>query len=300
MEKLVIGYLYYGKPTENSESFFKIAKNKNIDVIPIDISKQIDDTELAEINNCDLIFNDSGDDSVISLIKNLEEMGKIVVESSKAIHDENKWNFYLKCQKNNIPTPNTILLSCDLEEAKKQLIEFNKWPVILKRVTGTWGEYVKKADDKIQAIEIMKEFWEKGGEKIQIIAQEFINSFSYRVTFIGDKIMQTTIKENNSWKCTGVYARNFKKFEIDEELNEILKKIIKNFNIKICGVDFLKKDNKWFAIEVNSEPALDFFEEEREILIEKIIDLLIDLSKNNLNQMPLQVIPKIRALKKEI
>jgi glutathione synthase/RimK-type ligase-like ATP-grasp enzyme len=41
----------------------------------------------------------------------------------------------------------TILLSNDLEKAKTQLLDFKEWPVILKRVRGTWGEFVEKAND---------------------------------------------------------------------------------------------------------------------------------------------------------
>lgn len=295
-----IGYLYSGKIVKNSESFLRIAKDKNINVVLVDISREIEEIDLSEIKNCDIVYNDSGDESAIKYIKVFEGLGKKVIDSSDSINEEDKGNFYLKCKKNNIPTPKTIILSEDLDIARKQLIEFNEMPVILKRVKGTWGEYVKKAESIDQAIDIIKEFWEKGKEKIPVLAQEFIDSFSYRVTYIGDEIVQTAIKENNSWKCTGVYARNFKKFEIDDELRQIVEKIMQNFDIKICGIDLLKKDGRWLAIEVNTEPALDFFEDEREVLIEKIVDLLVDSLKKELkNLIKEPIICKIRTNHKE-
>jgi glutathione synthase/RimK-type ligase-like ATP-grasp enzyme len=272
MERKTIGYLHSGKI---NETFIKISKEKNLDVIMLDISKNFFEIDLAEMEKCDVIYNDSGDENSIVLVRILEDIGKKVMESSKAMIQEQKWNFQKICEQNNIPTPKTILLSKDIEIAKQQLIEFSTWPIILKRVRGTWGEYVEKAENIEKALETIRKFWDKGGIKLPIIAQEFIDSFSYRVTYIDKEIVQTAIKENNNWKCTGVYAKNFKKFEIDRELSDIVNKIMNNFDIKICGTDLIKKDNHWLVIEVNTEPALDFFETEQEFLITKIIELLI-------------------------
>jgi len=86
--------------------------------------------------------------------------------------------------------------------------------------------------------------------------------------------VQTTIKHNNNWKCTGVYAKKFKPFKIDPELKKIINKIIKNIKIYICGVDLLKKEGKWLVLEVNSNPGLDFFKTQEKNLVEKILIFL--------------------------
>jgi hypothetical protein len=41
----------------------------------------------------------------------------------------------------------------------------------------------------------------------------------------------------------------------------------------------LKKDGKWLLLEVNGQPSLDFFEEEKEKLIEHVLNLLIKTSE---------------------
>ena len=46
-------------------------------------------------------------------------------------------------------------------------------------------------------------------------------------------------------------------------------------DIKICGIDVLKKGGKWLLLEVNGQPSLDFFEEEHERIIEEVLNLLI-------------------------
>ena len=44
-------------------------------------------------------------------------------------------------------------------------------------------------------------------------------------------------------------------------------------------LDFLKKDDKWIALEVNSTPAFDFFECERRKMVNELVDLLVKLAR---------------------
>ena len=284
MEKLVIGYLYNGRGLSKDELLFKkIAKKKKIKVVMLNSSQFFTGMDLKEkIKECDIIYNSSGDDFVIEIEKTIEELGKKIIDSTKAYYyTEDKWMFFLKCKKHEIPTPNTILLSQDIASAKKELREFNEWPVILKRVSGTCGEYVEKADNIHQVEKIIKNFWKKGSERIPIIAQEYMHSPSYRVTVMGGKIVQTAIKNNHGWKSTGVYAKKIKRFPINSEIKELTKKIMKFVDINICGIDFLKKNDKFIVLEVNSAPGLDFFECEREKMAKKLIELLINIARKN-------------------
>ena len=181
-----------------------------------------------------------------------------------------------------MPSPDTILLSGNINNARKELKEFGRWPVILKRVTGTMGEYVGKAKGIGEAELLIRKFWKKGSEKLPIIAQEFVKSPSYRVTVIGNKIFQTALKRNKAgWKATGVYAKKFEHFEVDRKLERIIKKIMKFLDIKVCGIDMLKRDGKWFFLEANAQPSLDFFEEEREKITEAVLNLLIKISEED-------------------
>ncbi len=280
MKGIVIGYLHSGNLDKDTELFLKIADARKIKVILLDIAKNHINEEISKLDECDIIYDGSGEEFSVEWIKKLEDRGKKVVESSKAISDENKWNFYLKCVKHKIPMPETILLSSDIETAKEELVKFGKWPVVLKRVVGTWGEFVERAMNIDEAVKIIDEFDAKSKVKYNKLAQEFVASFSYRLTYIGDEIVQTAIKENNSWKCTGVYAKSFKKFDVDDELRDITEKIMKMSDVKVGGIDLLKKDGKWLVIELNTMPALDFFEDEREMIVGKIIDFLLKSAKS--------------------
>ncbi len=280
MKKRAIGFIYNTKrPTIEEKKFFKVADRMNIELVPFNLAEEIIEKEIEEkAKKCKIIYNDIGDYLAEELVKTLETFGKKVVEDSRAFYDmEDKWILFLKCKKNNIPTPETILLSANIESMKKELKDFAHWPVVLKRVQGCRGEFVERAENIDEAVKVVKSFWEKGNERMPIIAQEYINSDSYRVTTIGSEIVQSAIKRRSGWKATGCYPDRLYKFKIDDELEKIVKKMIKISGIKICGIDFAKQDGKWLVIEANAEPSLKLFDCEHEKLIEKTLELLLRL-----------------------
>lgn len=279
MKKKTVGIICCGRElAKEGKTFLELAKKKDIRIIMINLSDKLDIKSLKrKIKKCDIIYNSIWDDLSIELTKTIEEWGKKIFESSRSYYyTEDKWMFYVKCKKHKIPTPDTILLSENINNAKRELKEFGRWPVVLKRISGTMGEYVGKAKGMGEAEALMKKFWKKGSEKLPIIAQEFVKSPSYRVTLIGNKIVQTALKRNRAgWKATGVYAKKFEHFEVNAGLKRLIRKLMKFIDIKICGVDMFKRDGKWLLLEVNAQPSLDFFEEEREKMVERVLDFLI-------------------------
>lgn len=279
MKKKTIGIISCGREIETEGKIFtELAKKKEVNLILINTSEKFNINSFKrKVKKCDIIYCSVWDDFSIELTKTIEEWGVKILESSKSYYStEDKWMFYVKCKKHNLPVPETILLSENITNARRELKEFGRWPVVLKRISGTMGEYVSKAKSLGEAENIIKKFWKKGSEKLPIIAQEFIKSPSYRVTVIGNKIMQTALKRNNAgWKATGVYAKKFEHFKVSKKTERMIKNLIKFLDIKICGIDMLNKNGKLVLLEVNGQPSLDFFEEEREKLTEAVLDLLI-------------------------
>ena len=278
MKKPVIGYIYSGKKLGDDEIIFRrLAKKKKVELVMFNIFKDIEEKEFEEkLKKCDIIFNNTAVDYAIEIVKSMEELGKKVIDSSsKYYYIEDKWIFFLACKKNKIPTPETILLSEDLNLAEKELNEFNRWPVILKRVEGCSGEFVEKANNIKEALKTIKHLWKKGSERLPIIAQEFIPSSNYRVLLIDGKIVQTTIRKSTHWKATGAWAGDMKKFPIDKNLKKIINKVMEVTKIKVCGIDLMKKGDKWLVLEVNSEPTFGFFDNEREKIINQVLNFLL-------------------------
>jgi len=278
MKKITVGCIFYETRLRKDEkAFLKIAKKKGINLIMINAYKGLTEDELKEkIKDCDIIFDNSAENASLEIAKTIEELGKKVIETSRSFYyDEDKWMFFLKCQRHRIPTPKTILLSENLNTIRKELENFGQWPVILKRVEGTCGEYVDKADNLHEAERIINKFWKKGADRLPIIAQEFIKTgICYRVTVIGGKIVQTAIKESKGWKASGISVYSKKKFKVDKPLKEIVRKINKAFKIDIYGIDLFKKDGKWIVLEINSAPAFDFFPKDRDRMVGLVLDFL--------------------------
>ncbi len=279
MKKKTIGIISCGREIETEGKIFaELAKKKEVNLILINTSEKFNlNSFKRKVKRCDVVYCSIWDEFSIELTKTLEEWGVKIIESSQSYYaTEDKWMFYVKCKKHNLPVPDTILLSENITNARRELKEFGRWPVILKRISGTMGEYVSKAKSLGEAEAIIKKFWKKGSEKLPIIAQEFIKSPSYRVTVIGNKIVQTALKRNNAgWKATGVYAKKFEHFKVNKKTEKMIKRLTKFLDIKICGIDMLNKNGKLVLLEVNGQPSLDFFEEEREKLTEAVLDLLI-------------------------
>jgi len=283
-KKIKIGYIFWDRSLGGDEkAFLKLAKKKNAELIMFNIAKGINEAQIEKkVAECDIVFNNSAEDFATELVKTIEEMGKKVVDSSKTYYySEDKWMFFLKCKRHNIPTPKTALISEDINEAKREILAFNQWPIIIKRIDGCQGDYVEKAENLDEADAIIRKFWKKSSERLPIIIQEFIKSKSYRVTLINNQIVQTATKDADSWKSTGVYQKIHHKFTLDNKIRKLSKRIAKMSGIQVCGIDFLKKDGKWYVIEVNAVPSFDFFPKEREKLISKVLDLLIHKVRNN-------------------
>ena len=273
----VIGYVYYGYRTLDERFFMKIAKNKNVKLIIFNLFKKIDLKKVRKkAKSCDLFFVNSGEEKALKFVKYLESLDCRVIESLKSYyHDENKWALYLKCKKNHIPTPKTIILPKEINSALNKLEKVNRWPIVLKRIYGCQGDFVDKANNLEEAEQLIKKFNSKSKSTHPIIAQNFISSPSYRVLVIDGKIVQTALKKKGFWKKTGVYTKDFKKFKVTPTLKKIINKISKVSGIRICGIDLLKKNGRWYVLELNSSPCLAFFDNEREMLVEKIMNFLV-------------------------
>lgn len=277
MPKITIGFITNHRLlADEDQKFLRVAKKINVNMVVFNAAEDLDLKQIKEkADKCDIILNDEADYLGLELAKTLEVLGYKVVELSKSYYyTEDKWLFYLKCLKNRIPVPETILLSTDLVSVKKELEEFGHFPVVLKRVEGFHGDFVDKADNSGEAVAVIKRFWKKGENYFPILAQEFVKSFSYRVTTIGGKVAQTAIKKSHDWKATGGSAVRFWKFKIDKELKKILDKLKKIIDITVCGIDLAKKNGHWVVIEVNAEPSLKFFDCEYNLMIEKSLKYL--------------------------
>lgn len=284
MKKTTIGFITNSRLLldEEANRFKAVAEKMGIGLVLFNSADKMSLQDLeARAKECDIVYNDEGEYIAMELAKTLETLGARVVESSKAlIIAEDKWLQYAMCIEHGIPAPKTILLPTDLVSARKEIVDFNQFPVVLKRIEGCRGEFVEKANTPDEAIEVIKKFWVKGDDRYPIIAQEFVDSNSYRVLTIGGKVVQTALKKSTGWKATGCESLSFSKFEIDQELSDMLTKLEPITDIAFCGYDFAKHNGKWVFTEINAFPSYKFFNDEYDLMIEKVLEHLRKLATN--------------------
>ncbi|MFH1588377.1 MAG: ATP-grasp domain-containing protein [Candidatus Diapherotrites archaeon] len=282
MAKTVLGYILSSTVLgEDEKIFLNLAKEKNIEVVLFNLEKDLGREKLMEdAEKCSVVFNSVAEGFGVELAKTIESFGTKVIEPSKTFYySEDKWMFYLNAEKHNIPVPETILLSENISAAMHELRKFGKWPAVLKRVEGCQGEFVAKAENEEQAKEILNSFLEKESEAKPVIAQEFIKSPSYRVLTMGGKIVQCVKKKSNSWKAIGAWASRHSRFEPDDSLKKIIKKINAFSGISICGTDLVKKDGEWRVLEINAVPTFGFIVSDKKRVIGEAIDFLKKTAK---------------------
>jgi predicted ATP-grasp superfamily ATP-dependent carboligase len=105
----------------------------------------------------------------------------------------NKWLLAQALEKNQIPSPPTILLTCD--DAFEEQLQTLAFPVLLKPVTAWGGEGIERFDD---VLELRRYLEKKDKETIKgrFIVQSFLSGFVVGVNVLAraGKILATTMQ----------------------------------------------------------------------------------------------------------
>lgn len=290
MEKYSIGYVYYkGRSVCETDDLLMKQLKKKVNVIPIILEKQFDyDGILAKAKECDVILNNAAAEpstlEAIELTKTLEEIGKKVINSSHSFYyQEDKWMFYLKCLENKLPTPKTHIIPREGHNSSIIKKYLENGPLILKAVFSSGGLCVEKADNYGIFKKKLSKIISKTPDS-PIIAQEYIpsNNRSYRITLVGGHVIQAIEKSGRSWKQTGdKKTEHYRKIRISGNLRKLCEKASKAFGMELCGLDLILNDNRWYIIEANSCPGLEFIKSDEKRIAKLITDYLYDACKKH-------------------
>jgi ribosomal protein S6--L-glutamate ligase len=280
MKKDAIGYIYSNSYLDAEDKLLIRLLKKKVKVILLPLEKQVDLEQIKEnVKKCRLILNDTiwGNHTFegIQLTKTIESLGIRVINSSNSfIYDEDKWMMYLKLIKNKLPTPKTYLIPNGRNSKQiKEILKKNS--LVLKAVysdNGVGVEKVEAYEDFIKKVNIIR----TKNPISPIIAQNYIQDTenrSYRITLIDNRVVQSVVKIGKSWKQTGS-KEQIRLVKLPKEVTLICEKASKVLDMDICGIDLVNSKGKWFIIEVNSCPSLDFIKKDMPRIISKLVDFL--------------------------
>lgn len=175
-------------------------------------------------------------------------------------------------EKNNIPTPKTTLLRFTTDEELSELVNFlGGYPLVMKKNVGSVGRDVRIVKNNQEVLDFIKEVHQRLEKKdnhasrIGFILQEFVKESAgtdFRVLVLNGKIVGAMKRtaQDGGFKANVSLGGKAEKFEIDKELKKIAKKVIKAGKLFYGGIDFIKKNNQYIALEINTSAQFKGFE----------------------------------------
>lgn len=183
----------------------------------------------------------------------------------------------------DIPVPQTVLLTGRRKDKLPKLAEkVGGFPCVIKKVTGSEGRYV----GLVNSAEEINQFVEKmphpsiSGKK-NIILQECIKESKgtdFRVICLGDEILGgiKRTSQGDDFRANVSLGGKAEIIEVDDELASLSKKIMEKSGLFYAGIDFIKSNRGYLAIEVNTCAQFEGFEKATGINVaEKIVEKLI-------------------------
>ena len=216
----------------------------------------------------------------LDILRAIEEYGIRLINSREALElASDKFLTSLILEKNNIPTPKTIIC----EDPKEALDSFEELgnDVVLKPLFGSKGIGITRLNDKAFAENVI---YSLGHLNEIFYLQEFIEHYNrdIRIFVIGDKAIAGMYRVSNNWK-TNVYAgAEVKPLELTKELKELAIKAAQVTKTEIAGVDILESEEGYYVIEINSIPGFMALQKVTDINIpEQIITYFLEDAENN-------------------
>lgn len=194
----------------------------------------------------------------LSIIRHLERLGVLVVNSSEAIETvKDKLYTQQILASSNLPVPNTMLAKfpVDIKLVEKQL----GFPVVVKTLAGMQGSGVFLSDNA-KTFEDLMNLVESTKPNANIILQEFIadsRGRDLRVMMVGGRpvaCMQRSATDGG-FKANVSRGGDSEQYEMTPEIELLAIEAARILNLDIAGVDLLFDEDSFKICEVNSSPG---------------------------------------------
>ena len=196
------------------------------------------------------------DESGLSIISAFQNSGAFMCNTRNAMLTcNNKLTTALLFEKFGIPTPRTAFVSNEknIDDAMKLI--GNKFPVVLKTLTGTQGIGVVKLDSYESLVSTIQALWKHGAE---LLIQEFMPvKFDVRTFVVDNKIFASTkrIQSSFDFRTNTHRGAEAKPYKLSEEEIELVLKASRVSKAYLVGVDHIIHDGKHYLLEVNGSPG---------------------------------------------
>lgn len=278
-EKGIETYIAY-----TDDSYLIKDKNEKFSVFNIDDDKGfvIDPKDTIIINRASVAYQTSS----LDIISQLEKNHFFCVNTRECLETcSDKFRTYVKLIDLGIETPRTSMVRNEqsIENAHKSV--GNKFPVILKTVTGTQGKGVFIAESKKSLLSVLQTIWSLSPET-EIIIQEFIESEGdYRVHVLNDEVIASMkrIPGKEEFRANYHLGGSVEGLtELDDNVKDLAIKAAKAVGAVWSGVDVIidKNSGNAYVLEVNSSPGTEGIEKATNIDVCSIVVDFLAEKKN--------------------
>ena len=210
---------------------------------------------------------------------------------------DNKMSNVIALDRNNIPTPKSSVITNvkSIESAHKKI--GNKFPVVIKTLTGTQGIGVAIAESKQSLVSVCQALWKYDA---QLLIQEYLPIKSdIRTLVVNGKILGAAerVKQDDKEFRNNVHlgAKTIP-YKLSDEEKELVKQSARATGALYCGVDHCKVANNFYVLEINGSPGIrshfngyDLEDEKSlgKISDEQILENIVDYFTHELHRKPL-------------
>jgi len=196
------------------------------------------------------------DEAGLSLLSAFQNSSSFMVNTRSAMLTcDNKLTSALLFEKFGIPTPRTAFVSNEknIDDAVK--LVGNKFPIILKTLTGTQGIGVIKIESYEGLVSTIQSLWKHDAE---LLIQEFMpTAFDVRTFVVDNKIFASTKRIHSSYDFRSNTHRGAeaKPYKLSEEEKDLVLKTARASKAYMIGVDHIVFKGKPYILEINGSPG---------------------------------------------
>ncbi|MBC7090638.1 MAG: lysine biosynthesis protein LysX [Nitrososphaeria archaeon] len=240
------------------KALYEAGKKLGLDVEMVDVKEKAFNLS----KDCGIEFGDIALQRSVSYYRNLhttaylEYKGVRVINSlHTAIVTGNKMFTTLVLQKNNIPTPKTIVTFTSDAAMKVFREEFNG-KAVLKPVSGSWGRMVALLNDEAAAQAVLEDRDYMYPMYQVFYMQEYVNRppRDLRIFVVGEEVITGIYRyqPQDDWRTNTARGGRAVKCEITEEIRELALKAAEAVGGGVFGVDMMESPHGLIVHEVNN------------------------------------------------
>ena len=221
------------------------------------------------------------DDEVgLALLSTFEKAGAFMINNRNGMATcDNKMSTYITFNQNGIQTPRTSIINNEesVQDAHKRI--GNKFPVIVKTITGTQGIGVSIVNDYKSMISVIQSLWKFNAD---LLIQEYLEmDFDVRTIVVDGVIIASTkrIKPKEDFRSNIHRGADSEPYVLSDDEKKIILDAYRTTGAYMVGVDHTIVNGQAYILECNGSPGIgsnfgngDGKKTTNERLIEKILE----------------------------